>query len=200
MCRCLESIRLENGVIHLLAYHEKRFLDTSQKLFGIKRKKSLLDYLGKQDLPNHGLFKVRIVYGKKVEDIQVVPYTILQHKRIALIPDEKITYHFKLENRQCLDKHKSSTWDDFILVQNGLLTDSWFGNVALFKDGKWYTPSKPLLHGVKRASLVDAGVLLEMDIPEQEVKNFTKIAIINAMRGLETAYYFQQNGSILTLS
>ncbi|MEM8863787.1 MAG: hypothetical protein AAGD96_36215, partial [Chloroflexota bacterium] len=53
------------------------------------------------------------------------------------------------------------------------------------KAGVWYTPRRPLLAGTKRQYYLDSGRLVPIDIAAEEIKNFEKIRMINAMIDLE---------------
>ena len=70
---------------------------------------------------------------------------------------------------------------DVLIVRNNLLTDTSIANVALEKEGVWYTPRTPLLKGTKRALLLEQGVLTECDIPSDEISSYSHIALFNAM-------------------
>ena len=70
---------------------------------------------------------------------------------------------------------------DVLIVRNNLLTDTSIANVALEKEGVWYTPRTPLLKGIKRALLLERGVLTECDIPSDEISSYSHIALFNAM-------------------
>ena len=70
---------------------------------------------------------------------------------------------------------------DVLIVRNNLLTDTSIANVALEKEGVWYTPRTPLLKGTKRALLLEQGVLTECDIPSDVISSYSHIALFNAM-------------------
>ena len=70
---------------------------------------------------------------------------------------------------------------DVLIVRNNLLTDTSIANVALEKEGVWYTPRTPLLKGTKRALLLEQGVLTECDIPSDVISSYSPIALFNAM-------------------
>jgi len=62
-----------------------------------------------------------------------------------------------------------------------LVTDSYYANIALFDGNNWYTPSRPLLEGTKRMKYLENGKLKRKDITVEDLKNFTKISLFNAM-------------------
>lgn len=69
----------------------------------------------------------------------------------------------------------------YLIVRNGLLTDTSIANIALWNGLHWYTPAHPLLKGTHRARLLDEGILTERDIPVEEIKQYQKICLFNAM-------------------
>ena len=71
--------------------------------------------------------------------------------------------------------------DDILIIKNNYVTDTYYGNVALFQDGNWYTPKHPLLNGTRRQNLLDKGRIFEKDIHVKTLENYSRIAIFNAM-------------------
>jgi 4-amino-4-deoxychorismate lyase len=200
MSHCIESIKLLDGKMPLLKWHERRFQETSRKLFGTKKRRNMAYHLAKVSFPQIGLFKVRVVYDKSQVLITFLPYQLANHKKVEFRIDNELNYKFKLEDRIRLNQHKEScTADDFIIIQNGFLTDAWYSNIALLKNGRWFTPKSYLLNGVKRQALIASGVLKEIVIAAKEISNFEQIAFINAMRDFEKRYTFRQEGNLLYL-
>jgi 4-amino-4-deoxychorismate lyase len=66
-----------------------------------------------------------------------------------------------------------------------MLTDSYYGNIVLWKDGIWYTPESHLLAGTQRASLLDNKLIQAIPIRVDNLKEFEKVKIINSMLDLE---------------
>jgi 4-amino-4-deoxychorismate lyase len=77
------------------------------------------------------------------------------------------------------------TYDDVLLVQNGYITDSYYCNVAAWDGKAWRTPARPLLAGTQRAQLLAKGTLQPADIHHNDLKNFEKLALFNALLGWE---------------
>jgi len=61
------------------------------------------------------------------------------------------------------------------------VTDTSIANIAFYDNGMWKTPKNPLLKGTTRARLIDEGKLIEADIRVNELRNFSKVALLNAM-------------------
>ncbi len=177
----LETIKIENGLINNIEYHQKRFDNSREKLFNTKEKINLEDIIIP---PKSGLFRCRILYDKDIKTIEYLPYTAKTFRNFK-ITDSNIDYSFKYVNRSELDelRAKYSDFDEVIIEKNGLVTDTTISNIAFFDGQNWITPSSPLLNGTMRAKLIDEGFLKTKDIKANEIKNFTKFALINAMIG-----------------
>src|SRR5665647_2632970 len=81
---------------------------------------------------------------------------------------------------------KRDNCDDVLLVKNGLLTDTSYCNIALFDGVQWFTPKTPLIQGVNRAQLLADGRLLAKDIKLDELLNFQRISLFNALNEFGT--------------
>ena len=73
---------------------------------------------------------------------------------------------------------------DIIIVKNGFVTDSYYGNLLFFQNGKWYTPVSHLLSGVQRSVLLEQGLIEERTIHVRDLRKYEKVKIINAMLDL----------------
>ena len=198
MCRFIETIRIKDGVAENLQLHNRRMNDTRKYLFlqhhdCIRQKDSSLledsqfkdlcleDYISPSEY--HELTRCRVVYSDKIEKVEYFPYTIREIKSLRLVEDDDVEYTFKSEDRTVLDRNfaKRGDTDDVVIVRNGLLTDTSIANIALCRDGVWYTPRTPLLKGTRREALLSRGMLVEKDIPVSGIYEYTKIRLFNAM-------------------
>lgn len=75
--------------------------------------------------------------------------------------------------------------DDVIFLKDGLLTDTSIANIALYIDGVWLTPQKPLLQGTTRARLLEKKFLKEEKLTINSLKIAQKFAIMNALMGFK---------------
>ena len=167
MCRFIETIQVRDGKLQNLAHHNRRMNETRQAVFGIADQLDILDYTG--DCPESGFYKCRVVYGREVCEVAFSAYTMRTVRSLRLVGSDTIDYRYKSMDRKEL------------IVRNNLLTDTSIANVALEKEGVWYTPRTPLLKGTKRALLLEQGVLTECDIPSDEISSYSHIALFNAM-------------------
>ena len=200
MSQFLETIKIEDGKIDLLEFHEKRYSHTYFHFFGKTPEVSLKDYIQDLELPPKGIYKLRIVYNEFHLNSEMSVYALKMHERVKLIEDNEIEYSFKYLDRNILNQFIVPEIDDFIIVKNGLITDSWYANIAFLKDKQWFTPQWPLLKGVKREFLLNKGVLQESQIYVGDLDSFEKIAFINGMRDFELVYSFKLEKEFLDLS
>ncbi len=218
MYRFIETIKLEDGNFKLIDYHNKRLNKTILHFF----KKSPAIDIGKF-LPladtefKKGLFKCRIIYSDKIENIEITPYVKKNIKRLKIVRSN-IDYSFKYENRNNIDDIIHNTINNFLLekesfknknrsnpenvnnlkdvnknelanklaidiliVKNGLITDTSYSNIILYDGKEWFAPKSFILNGVKRQFLLNTGKIKEIKIALEDLKNFEKISLINAM-------------------
>ena len=62
-----------------------------------------------------------------------------------------------------------------------MITDTSIANIAFYDGEKWLTPKRPLLKGTTRARYLKSGLVIEKDIFVDDIKLFTKVALMNAM-------------------
>ena len=165
----LETIKALDGKLFNLDYHEKRS--------GIKNISAYLK------APSKGLYRCRLVYNLDNINVTYHPYKKREIKTLKLVYDNSISYSKKSTDRKDIDRlfKLRDICDDILIVKNSFLTDTSIANIALFKDGIWYTPKSPLLKGITRERFIDNGFLKELDIKVSEIKTFSKIALLNAM-------------------
>jgi para-aminobenzoate synthetase/4-amino-4-deoxychorismate lyase len=80
--------------------------------------------------------------------------------------------------------------DDVLLWnERGEITETTIANVVVEMDGLWWTPpiTCGLLAGTYRAALLDEGRIRERVIPVARLRQATKVAVINSVRGWRAA-------------
>lgn len=175
----LETIRIKDGKIFNLSYHQKRY-ESVLKHFHIDKIKKLQDYINP---PKTGLYRCRVVYDFNDIHVTFYPYTKREVNSLKLVYDDTIDYPFKYTNRQKIDElfKQKAKCDDILIVKNSLITDTSIANIAFYKNSNWFTPKTPLLKGTTRQRLIDDGKLIPKDITVDEIHTFSKIALLNAM-------------------
>jgi 4-amino-4-deoxychorismate lyase len=176
----LETIKAHNGTLYHMEYHQKRY-ENVLRSYGVREFHSLKEQI---ETPQEGLFRCRVLYDLEGNiECSYHPYKKRTISSLKLIRDDTIEYRYKYANRDALDAlfAKKGSCDDILIVKNGLLCDTSIANIALFDGKNWVTPKEPLLEGTTRARLLDEGFLIKKDIQEDALKNYSKIALMNAM-------------------
>jgi 4-amino-4-deoxychorismate lyase len=178
----IETMRMEDGRIPLLPYHQQR-IDRTLAHLGKNVPFLLKDLLVVPEEAQKGVFKCRITYSpEKVSDIQFHSYMIKAVKTISLVDIGDHTYPFKYENRAWIMEflERSST-DEIIMCKEDLITDASYANLAFFNGRFWVTPKKPLLFGTRRQQLLQNNILREEDIFIKDLQGYSRFKFINAM-------------------
>jgi len=185
MSRLIETIRLDNGKLERLDYHQQR-VDYSLKLiFPGSAKLDLQNILNDVTLPKEGLFKCRIVYNDQHHVIEFTPYIIRPVFSLKKVVRNSISYSFKFEDRAELEEAFAcrENRDDVLIIREGKVTDTSYSNIAFKREKDWVTPSSCLLKGTMRQFLLDRRIIKEEEIRETDLNNFEKFRLINAMIG-----------------
>ncbi|MBE9488343.1 MAG: aminotransferase class IV [Bacteroidetes bacterium] len=172
----IETIKIENGIVRNLEFHNKRVINTIGKTINLT-----------PDIPEEhkkGVVKYRVVYDiNGIKEISFSPYTIKKIRTLKIVENNDIDYSKKYENRSSLNSllEKKETCDDIIIVKDGFVTDTSYCNIIFKNEKGLFTPSTPLLCGTKRAFLLKEGIITEKDIRSEEIKEYQHIILINAM-------------------
>lgn len=134
--------------------------------------------------PRNGLLAAKLIYTDCGEFVSVEyrDYAPRIPRSFALVRQNG-RYERKYLERDWIDAIFTTrgACDDVIIVQNNLVLDSTRANMAIFCDGLWLTPARPLLAGTTRERYLKMGLLREFDITTQMLKSASKIAVMNAM-------------------
>lgn len=183
----IETIRIEDGKIWNLPYHQQRLNRTMAHFWPDAEAIDLKDVL-KNALLTREETKAHIVYDNDgVKEISFVKYHPLNIHSLRLVTCDDIDYCYKSADRSPLQKLKEQRGDcdEIVIIRKGLLTDTSYSNITLFDGEHWYTPRHPLLKGTMRQWLIDQGLLQEKDLQPVDLNSFQKLSLINAMMPLE---------------
>lgn len=185
---CIETIRLQDGHLSNLTYHNERLNRTRWAYFGEAGKWDLNTLITVPSELIHGLYKCRLTYGKAVEKIEFEPYEPRKVNSLRLVEDNGIFYDFKFKDRTVLQRlfEKRENADDVLIVKEGLITDTSYANVVFWNGAQWLTPASPLLQGTKRAQLLREGMIVEQKIRAQDLPKYSCARLINSMLDFET--------------
>lgn len=183
----LETIRLENGTMPYLSFHQTRVSASQAVHYGDAPGIDLAREIFISEIYRKGIYKLRILYRELIEQVEIEAYTIRPVSALQLCEIQQLDYAHKYADRQALQAHfmERTYGDDVLLIRDGLLTDTSYANVALYDGNRWLTPASPLLAGTARARYLEAGLLHPADISYQELGRFEKIKLINAMMSWE---------------
>lgn len=180
-----EVIKVRDGVFYNLPHHRARMNRTAMHHFGRPVELPLTPEMIPPDCRT-GLVKCRVVYGRQVESIEFSPYVFRTIRSVAVVHDDGIEYAYKSTDRSRLNRLlERSGCDEVVIVKNGWVTDASSANLVLEDGSGLYTPSTCLLAGTKRAALLQNGVVREREVRESDLKQATKIHLINAMIDLK---------------
>lgn len=184
MSRYFETIAIREGVICHLGYHLQRMeraLKRDLSLQGIEER------IRSEILPPQGVWRLKLFYDVQgIEKIVCTPYAPRKISSFKII-ESSIEYAHKMSDRTELEQLflQREACDEILITHQGLLKDTSIANIALFIKGEWFTPKDPLLAGTTRARLLEQGVIKEALLQRGDLKRSEKIALLNAMIGME---------------
>jgi 4-amino-4-deoxychorismate lyase len=185
MSPLFETIKVSNGRLLNISYHNERMNRSRRELFDSEKTLNLADTI---QIPNDlsgNVHKCKVIYEKDIQKIEWTRYTYKKLERIRLVTCDEIDYSYKYLDRSIFEilllQNKCSETEDILIVKNNRITDTTFSNVILFDGNEWHTPKFPLLKGTKRAKLIEEKKVIEKEILLDDLKNYEKIILINAM-------------------
>jgi len=173
----IETLLITNKIKNL-KYHNKRMNYTRKHFYDLDEI-DLKNYI--KVIPNK---RVRVLYDKEILKIEYFDLKPRKFEKFKII-ETNIEYNFKYANREKLNKLKTDGYDEIIIVKNGFVTDTTISNLAFFDGENWLTPKTPLLKGTKREEFLEKGLLIEKEIKIDDLKNFSQIAMLNAILGFK---------------
>lgn len=177
-----ESIAVMDGRYLNVPGHLARMQKTAKALWGIELPD---DYLEKR-LPafsRDGLYKCRFMYDAQHYAMELTRYTSKYIQQLVLTEVPEMVYDFKYSDRSEINNYTRSLGKgmDVLFTRNGYLMDTSYCNVALYKEGTWYTPEMPLLQGTQRAVGLKDGLLKQALIHRNDLHSFERITLFNAL-------------------
>lgn len=178
-----ETLKVQNGVIYNLDYHEQRLNYTIEQNFLQKSQISLKNFITPPN--DNQLYRCKVIYDTDVKSVDFYPYTPKIIKSFKII-HSNIKYPFKYADRSSIDKlfSKKGAMDEILIVdKEGFIKDTSIANIAIKKDKTWFTPKNPLLKGTMREKFIEDNILIQKDIKLKDIENIDSFAIMNAMIG-----------------
>ena len=178
----IETILIQNGRVRNIKYHNQRCNTSRKSLFGST---NIIDLRKAIDTSKAESTKVkcRVTFGEEIINVEYEPYSTRPIHSLAYVEIGDFDYSHKYADRKKLIAFFDTRGDkdDILMIKNGLLTDTYYANVALLKNGKWYTPKSPLLEGTRRAKLISNKRILPTEIHIDQIREYETISIFNAM-------------------
>ena len=194
MYRLLETIKIKNRLPQNIENHNARMNRTRNELFASS---DSIDLNNSIKIPGHltnDVYKCRVIYSKKIEVVEFLPYTIKPVRTLQLVECDTLEYKYKYFDRTIFNELLQQTkCDDILIVKHNFITDTSYSNIVFFDGNKWITPSTPLLKGTMREYLLQTGRLVEANITVNELKLFKKAALINSMIDLEESPFIEMH-------
>lgn len=204
----LETIKIDNGEIQNLEYHNRRFNSSRRVKFGAISSATSSDTGSEATSPliddidlgsiisvpremSEGIVRCRVLYQREIEKIEFVPHVDRIVRSLKLVYSDTIDYALKYAAREPLMSlfELRGNCDEILIVKDGFISDTSISNIVFRrKDGSWVTPDTPLLNGTMRMFLLDRDRISEANIRPDDLKNFSGARLINCMTGLETGH------------
>lgn len=186
MFRLVESIKVFDRKLWNIEYHNKRLNKSRRELFKSEDLIDLSDHIRIPRGLSGNLFKCRVIYSEKIQEIEFHSYTIQPITKLNVVYDDELNYDYKLEDRGEIQKHLCKVdAGEILIVKNGFVTDTSYSNVVFSDFTNLYTPSTPLLKGTKRAKLLEIGRIREEEIRVTDLQKFKFVYLINALIDLD---------------
>lgn len=184
MYRFIETLCIKNGECDLLKYHQKRVSDTFSQFFPNESPIQLEEIIAATEVTSERQ-KLRVVYDSDGFATETKVYVPKDVNSLQIVP-ALIDYEYKYADRSMLDKlyDLRGEADDILILRNNDLTDTYYANIALKKDGQWFTPRSCLLNGVRRQALLATQKIVEAPINIDQLEQYETISLINAMLDL----------------
>lgn len=173
----------------MLDYHMARVRDTMLIFYHAGPDWDLSSLLANNAIPTDGLYKCRVTYDERSVEVVFNPYTIQGIHSLKLVDGEGLDYAYKYADRSGISRlfELRQGKDDILIVRDGQVTDTSYGNVAFLNElGDWVTPQNCLLRGVMRGYLIETGRIIERKVMVEDLARYRQFRIINALRGWDT--------------
>ncbi len=189
MYQFIETICYKNGLFERIDLHTNRLNRTRHHFFGNQIAINLFDHLKvPQDLINSTV-KCTVTYSNEIEHISYSDYQMRAVNSLKLIDHNLIDYSFKYANREELGElySKRGECDDILIVKDGFLTDSFYANLVLLRENRWYSMLNPLLLGTRLLSYVQESLVTPVLVSPDDLHLYSEARIINAMISIENS-------------
>lgn len=182
----IESIKIYKKKTWNLERHSVRLNRTRRELLNCIDLINLEKVIEIPENLTSSIYKCRVLYSEVIHNIEFIPYKKKDIKSLKIIHQNSIDYTYKYADRKeinSLYKQKKDC-DDILIIKDNKVTDTSYCNIAFFDGLNWFTP-KPLLEGTMRTTLMKNEIILEKEIHLEEIFNYEKARVFNALIGWE---------------
>lgn len=185
-----ETIRIENGEIKLLEFHQRRVNHTFKYFFPGAKPLCLCNIISTDNLNSPHRIKCRVSYNEKRFQIEYSPYSLRQINELVPV-ETNLSYPFKFEDRTQLlsAKGQLQAGEEILYVTNARIRECSYANVLLEIDGDWLTPMYPIFHGVMRSYLLQKGIIRIADLFLSDLEDSQSIKLVNAMMPIHSCIH-----------
>lgn len=188
MSLLVETIRIEDGRMLNINFHNERVIRSLYNIYGLLKKPELEKFIEVPESAQEGIFKCRVLYDDRTMSMEFLPYSPRQVRSLKIVFSDDICYPYKYINRDKINRlfDLRGEADDILIIKYGKVTDSSYSNV-IFRDneGNWITPSSFLLPGTRRSGLLKSRMIEEADIAYDDISKYAEVKLINAMMGID---------------
>ncbi len=179
----LESIRIEDGRVELLEYHQDRVDRALRRYFPRAGRLWLDRAIETLELPPSGIHKLRLQYRDEILHAEIQPYIQRRIESLRIVAANDLDYGHKYLERQAIDRlfQQRGACDDVLFSRMGYLTDTSYANVAFFNGSEWITPAWPLLRGCRREFLLANKIIVPSILRERDLPHFSELKVFNSM-------------------
>jgi len=183
----IETIKVKEGKLQHLSYHQHRFEASYYKLYKQLTSIKLHEIIEVPETYEKACVKLRFLYNQTDCFCQYDYYQPKPITTVKLVVDDEIDYSLKWVDRKAFQRLSAQKGkaDEILIVKNGRITDTSFTNIIFFNGKDWFTPKYPLLHGTARARLLNEKKIFTGDIRPDDLKTFQAFKLINAMLDFE---------------
>jgi 4-amino-4-deoxychorismate lyase len=181
-----ETLKWVDGRVHLIDFHQKR-LARSLVIVGNDHHcvPSLESHIQAYPGPENGVYKCHVTYDAtgNLFSPNYVAYQPRMIRSLVCREASRIDYSLKWEDRsdlQCIGSDLSCD-EEVLILRDGWITDTRYSNVVFGDGSEWVTPETYLLPGVKRAALLNRGLVRSIPMRVDDMKRYPYCSLINAM-------------------
>ena len=181
----LETIRILNGETKYIDWHQRR-VDATMRHFYPAHHHSW-DLNSCIEVPSEfqsGVVRCRITYDAHLFSIHYYRYEPRKINSLKLVEAPAgFDYRYKFADRYIFEDlfAGKNDADDILITVDGWIKDTSVANIAIQCNGRWYTPSIPLLAGTTWKRLVSSGILTPCPIHISQLKKYKVLRPFNAM-------------------